>query len=361
MRRFWAERGLWAERSRAASARVRATRMGRAWARYVIARGSPLAGGIAYTALFSVVAGLALSYTAFMAVLGGNDELRQSLLDGIDTALPGVLDPGDGSGLVDPDALLLPTGDPLASIVAGSVLLVSALSAMGALRRSIRAMFGVVVPPEHPALGKVRDLVGFVIIAVAAVGSSVLGIAVSTAGDAVFGWLGIESGTGRIAVRFGGLLLALLVDAGVVVLGVRVLAGVRPPRRDLLAGALIAALANGVVRYLGAAGVIGASGDPLLASFATIVAVLVWFNVVARVVLIASAFIANPPEPPLRVLADASHLKQRPNYVTLSAPHTLEWPHNASTGEVLVHLPDVADEYAPAPTAPERSATDRGT
>lgn len=304
-----------------------------------------MAGGIAYSTLFSAIAGLALSYTAFMAVLGGNEELRESLLDSIDAALPGMLDMGDGQGLLDPDALLLSTSGGAAGTVAAVVLLVSALAAMGALRRSIRAMFGVVVPPESAALGKVRDLAGFVIIAVATLSSAALGIAVTAAGDRVFGWLGISSGGGQFGVRIGGLLAAVVVDAGVVVLGVRVLAGVRAPLRDLLTGALLAGLATGVVRFLGAAGVRGAGVDPLLASFAAIVAVLVWFNVVARVVLLASAYIANPPEPPALAHTDASHAKQRPNYVTLSAPSTLDWPHNPTTGEVLAHL--MVDEAEP--------------
>ena len=40
-------------------------------------------GGIAYAALFSVFAALTIAYTIFMAVLGNNDELRQTVLDAL--------------------------------------------------------------------------------------------------------------------------------------------------------------------------------------------------------------------------------------------------------------------------------------
>ena len=43
-----------------------------------------LTGGIAYAALFSVFAALTIGYTVFMAVLGGNDELRQTVLDTVE-------------------------------------------------------------------------------------------------------------------------------------------------------------------------------------------------------------------------------------------------------------------------------------
>lgn len=332
-------RERWAARGRAIAAWARATRLGRTARRYTLARGGPLSGGIAYATLFSVVAGLALSYTAFVAVLGGNRELQEQLIQSIDTTFPGVIDDGDGSGLVDPDALVLnlSSGGWAAGVVAGTVLLVSALGAMGALRRSIRAMFGFYLHAEHPALGKVRDFAAFLVIAAAILASTVVSIALSTAGEAVFSWLDIASPFARLSISVGGLLASLVVDTGVVVLGVRLLANVRAPRRDLLVGALLAGVLIGLVRYAVASGVQVLGSNPLLASFAAIVGVLVWFNLVARVVLFASAFIANPPEPPLRIPPDARHVKERPNYVTLSAPHTLEWPHNPTTGQITAY------------------------
>ena len=52
------------------------TRPARANARFGARGGGVLTGGIAYAALFSVFAALTIGYTIFMAVLGGNDELR---------------------------------------------------------------------------------------------------------------------------------------------------------------------------------------------------------------------------------------------------------------------------------------------
>src|SRR5690625_1137400 len=80
------------ERLKALQARGEHSRVGRGLARYGKARGGLLAGGITYSALFSVFAALTVGYTVFMTVLGGNTELRQTVLDSVDDTLPGVID-----------------------------------------------------------------------------------------------------------------------------------------------------------------------------------------------------------------------------------------------------------------------------
>ncbi len=90
--------------------------------------------------------------------------------------------------------------------------------------------------------------------------------------------------------------MSFVVDAGIFVLVVVVLANQSPPRRDLLAGAVIAALGIGVVRFLGTSVVAGAaSRNPLLASFAVVVTLLIWVNLIARIMLLAAAWTADPP------------------------------------------------------------------
>ncbi|HEY0214815.1 MAG TPA: YhjD/YihY/BrkB family envelope integrity protein, partial [Cellulomonas sp.] len=94
------------------------------------------------------------------------------------------------------------------------------------------------------------------------------------------------------------ILVALAVDAATFLLIVIVLAGLRPPWRDLRQGALIAAVGLGVVRVLGTSVVAGSAGrNAVLASFAVIVTLLVWINLIARIVLLAAAWAADPPLP----------------------------------------------------------------
>lgn len=272
------------------------TRAGRANARFGAAGGGVLTGGIAYATLFSVFAGLTIGYTVFMAVLGRNAALREDVLDAVAANLPGLLDTGSGSGLLEPDSLELSAGLNVTGIIAVIVLLVSATSALSSLRTAVRAMFDAVKMPENALLGKVRDLAGFVGLALAVLLSAVLSVAASSLADRVLRLFGVTEGAGAV-VQVLVVAVAFAVDVGTFMLIVRVLAGQRPPFRDLLGGALIAAVGLGAMRLAGTS-LVASSADrnALLASFAAVVTLLVWVNLMSRIVLLAAAWTADPPE-----------------------------------------------------------------
>ena len=92
-----------------------------------------------------------------------------------------------------------------------------------------------------------------------------------------------------------------MIDAALFLLVVKVLAAENPPWRDLLRGAVIAAVGLGIVRTLGTTVVAGSvSKNPLFTSVAVLVTLLVWVNLIARIMLLAAAWTADPPyvEPP---------------------------------------------------------------
>ncbi|KQY23446.1 ribonuclease BN [Cellulomonas sp. Root485] len=270
------------------------TRPGRASARFRARSGGVLSGGIAYAALFSVFAALTISYTVFIAILGDNDELRERVLVAVDTTYPHLLDTGDGQGLLDPESLELSSSLTLAGVVAVVVLLLSAVAAMTALRRAVRAMFAAELG-GNPMLGKARDLGGFVGLVFAVLLSAVLTTGVGTVASWLLGTLGWDGLTTAV-LRALGILVAFVVDAAIFLLVVKVLADEHPPRRDLLGGAVLAASGLAVVRILGTTVVAGSvSKNPLFTSVTVLVTLLVWVNLVARIVLLAAAWTADPP------------------------------------------------------------------
>lgn len=277
------------------------TRAARANARFGVAGGGVLTGGIAYAAIFSVFAGLAIGYTVFMAVLGNNDALRQTVLDTIDANLPGLVKTSsdDTSGVIDPADLVLSTGVGITGLIAVVVLLVSAISAMAALRTAVRAMFDADSTGVNIVSSKLRELGGFAGIGLAILLSAVLSIATTTAADWALGLLGLEGSTvGGLVLRGAGILVAFVVDAATFWLIVIVLGGQRPAWRDLRQGMLVAGIGLGVVRVLGTSVVAGsANNNAILASFAVIVTLLIWINLIARIVLLAAAWTADPPAP----------------------------------------------------------------
>ncbi|MGO1636886.1 YihY/virulence factor BrkB family protein [Ancrocorticia populi] len=317
--------------------RVQDLRIVRSLSRYGAARGGLLSGGIAYSALFSIAAGLTIAWTVFMSVLGNNQELKDQVLDSIDSALPGIIDTGDGSGgIIDPDALVLDSAVNLASIIAAVVLLWTAMSTMGAFANSIRAMFGIRKVKENPVLLNLRNLGGFVVLAVGIASSSVISTGAGSLNSTVLDWIGIEGAASRFLIRVGTLLISVAVDALILAFLVRIMSGVRVPRRDLWVGSAIGGVAMSVIRLLGTSAVGSVADNALLASVAAIATLLLWLNLCARVVLMASAFMANPPRPEKIESPEELHFKETPNYITLTEPQTLNWNFNPVTGDMMV-------------------------
>lgn len=319
------------------------TRVARLLARYGVANGAMLSGGIAFSALFSIFAALVIGFSAFMLVIGNNIELRDQVIDTINEAMPMELIGPDG--MLEPEDLQPSGGTGIAGIIAVVVLLNTATRVPANLRNAVRAMFGLLAPEGSPVMGKLRDLLGFLGLAVSVLLTTVLGVAAGTAGEWVLSQVGLEGSTaGRWTLWALGLLVALIVDMLVFVWVFRVLAGVRPPQRDLWVGALLAAIGSGVLRYLGTSAV-GSVDNPLLQGSAAIGVLLLWVNLLVRVTLMVAAWIANPPPRPVVDDEMITHADETPNYITLSAPETLDWQHDPLTGQVQPEEPPPPPPY----------------
>ena len=270
------------------------SRAGRANSRFGAAGGGLLTGGIAYSALFAVFSALTLGWSVFMLVLGRNKAVHDRVISTVASTLPGLIDTGDGKGVIKPDQLQLSTGLSVAGVIALVTLVLSALSAVGALQTSVRAMFGR-MQQGSTLSNKLRELGGFAAMSLAVLVSAVLGLALTSAADWLLGAIGWGA-FARLAGRVLGIAVTFVVDAATFVVVVKVLAGESPPRKDLLGGAAIAGVGLGVVRVLGTSVVSGSvRHNPVLASFAVIVVLLLWINLVSRIVLLAAAWTADPP------------------------------------------------------------------
>lgn len=321
-------------------------RVARALTRYSTGMGGQLSGGIALTGLLSVAAALTIALTAMVGVFSRHPDFRDAVFAQIDAVLPGVIDVGGGQG-INPDNLVLDTGWNIAGIIAGLVLLNTATRVMKSLRTSLRSMFGLHNAAENFALSKLRDLGAFVGLALSILLTSLLSIG----GRAAFDWVqetighwGIIPDT-RFVLQSMTVLLGLVVDGAVFILLFRWLAGARVPWPQLWRGALLGAVGTGALRFLGASVVANVADKPLLASATAVATLLIWLNVAARVTLIAAAWTADPPAPPKLTKDRLQHQEHTPNYVSVSAPETLEWDYGAFTG-LVQPLPEPEGAYS---------------
>lgn len=274
-------RGL-REKAMGLLSRARATRVARALTHFGARGGSVMSGGIAYAAVFSLFSALAIAFTVGLAVLGRNLELREAFLEQLAGWLPGLV--GEG-GLLEPEDVRLTVGPGIAGLVAAAVLIWSSSAFMGALGAGLRAMVDESTPRGRSIPPLVRTWAGFLGLGIALIVSTVASVAVTQA----------ASFAGELAVRVGGALVSFLVDSAMFAFVLIVVAGIRPPRRDLLVGSTLAALAFGLVRYLGVGVVASSAGsNALLAPFAVLATLLVWINLLARITLLVTAWVADP-------------------------------------------------------------------
>ncbi|PZU29466.1 MAG: ribonuclease BN [Microbacterium sp.] len=262
----------------------------RAFLRYSERRGAMLADSVTYRALFSIFAAVLLGFSIAALWLAGNTEAWAALIDAVDGAVPGLVGPG---GLVDPDAIPAPTGLSIAGVIAAIGLVGAAIGAIGSLRSAIRVVCDRTTDDVPFWLVMLRNLA----LAIGAGGALLASAAATMLGTAglgiVAGWLGASEHDPAIA--WGGRLLAIGVtfalDAVAIAVLFRVLSGVRAPAHALWTGALLGAVGLTVLQQLSGLFVGGAKSNPLLASFAALIALLLWINLSAQVILIATAYI----------------------------------------------------------------------
>lgn len=283
-----------------------------------------MAGGMTYQAIFAVFAAVWVGFSLAGLFLTNTPELTAQLYATINQSVPGLI---GTDGVINPDSLS-PSGTlKWTGAIALAGLLLTALGWLSTTSRAVRRIFGM--PPQTTffLLLKLRELGLGLAFGLALVLSAVVSLASTSALDSVFGLFGIsqESIWYQASARVSGILLVLAIDSLTLAGLFRVLSHVRIPPRRLVIGSILGGVALGVIKILGGALLGGATKNPLLATFAVIIGLLIWFNLVSTVILLAASWIAvgmiDAGIPPQSLSADqkaairsaAEEQKQRDN------------------------------------------------
>ncbi|SDZ40435.1 YihY/virulence factor BrkB family protein [Herbiconiux ginsengi] len=272
-------------------ARVMKLRPVRVFQHFSASGGELLASGMSFQAVFAVFAAIWVGFSIFGIVLDSNQELQDAVLAQLSTSIPGLI--GDG-GAIDVEALQQARIFGWTGAIALVGLVLTAVGWLASSRDAIRRIFAVPPPTTNFALLKLKDFglaFGF---GVAIILSAGVSLASTAALGFVLDLLGVEDES-PVATTTGWIISVLVVfvfDTFVLCIAYRVLSGVKVPLRRLLAGAALAAGVMGVLKVLGSALLGGATSNPLLASFAAIIGIMIWLNLICRVLLIGSAWIA---------------------------------------------------------------------
>lgn len=283
------------DRAKTFAERVQGWKAVRVFTHYGAKRGAILAAGMAFQSIFAVFAAIWVGFSIAGLVLANNVGLRTSLVELLADAVPGLIDAGDGEGAIDADALLSSSVVfSLGAIIALAGLLWKALSWFETARDAVRSVFGQPKLQAGFVLVKLKDL-GFagafglaflVSAALSVAGTAATGLALDLIG------IGADSTAGGILGRVVTLGVMFLLDAALLGVLFRILSGLRIPWGRLRTGILIGAAGLGVLKVLGSSLLGGATSNPLFASFAVIIGLLIFFNFVCQVMLVSASWIA---------------------------------------------------------------------
>ncbi|MCW4457748.1 YihY/virulence factor BrkB family protein [Microbacterium sp. MPKO10] len=271
--------------------RLSRNRVYRVLQHYLWEDGNLMAAGMSFYAVFAVFAGLSVGFSITGVWLSGNEELVASLIEIINTAVPDLI---GADGPISPEQLFNTTLYGWWGAVALIGLSWTATGWMFYTRQAVRAIFQVPRDPRNFFVKKLWDLgmafgIGLLLI---------ISAVISIVGTQLLVWFGGLLGFGPNSFLVGaggsalGVIISLLINAASLTVMFRVLSRLPIPWRTLSTGvlggsAVLAGLsiASGLVLE-------SAGRNPLFGSLTVFVALLLWFNLVSRVILLSASWIS---------------------------------------------------------------------
>ncbi|GAA1883256.1 YihY/virulence factor BrkB family protein [Streptantibioticus ferralitis] len=249
------------------------------------AQWSRLAAAITFTSFIALFPLLTVGAAVGAAVLSSSQ--LHTLEQKLSQQVPGL------SQQIDIGALAANAGT--VGLVAGVVLLLAGVSWIGQLRGCLRAIWGQDEDRENPFLRKVKD--AGVLVGLAAVG--LFSLAGSTLATGAVGWaarhLGLaHNGAGGGLLTVAGFCIAVLADFLLLVYLLTWLPGVRPSRHSVVVAALLGAFGLEILKILLSGYLQGVAARSMYGAFGTPVALLLWINFMAKLLLYCAAWTATP-------------------------------------------------------------------
>jgi len=268
------------------------------WRHFLIENGFLLAAGVSYVALFACFAAIYVVFAIVGLWLGGSEQAVNALIELINGYIPGLIS-DSGSGLATPEqvqAIAEQNAGVLGwtGVIALGALIWTAIDWVTYSRRAVRVLFAI--PPDRRSyfLLKARDFLAAIIFGAALL----LGGALSTIGTLALEWVfslvgwGNASTATEVSVRIGSVFIGFVVTSTALAGLFRFLTGTKLPWRRIWPGAMLGGIGISVLQ-LGAGLLLGYTpSNPLLATFAVFIGMLLWFRLLGIVMLVAAAWIA---------------------------------------------------------------------
>ena len=264
----------------------------RAFQQYSLQRGPLMAAGVGFTMFFSITGLLATGFSVAGLFLRNDPVLLEAVVGSVAKNTPGLLKVHGGNGLVDPAQLLNPAGLGLTAIIGAAVTIVTSLGWIQAMRSGLRGVLDMAALQGNPVLVKLKDAATLLLLGVALLLTSAVTVVFGAALDAIVGALGLDRAVANPAGYALGIVVGLLLNRLTAAVMYKLGAGLNLRHRVFLESTLIAGTGATVLQLLSNFLLAKAGANPLLASFAVIIGLLIWFNLVSQVYLLSAGWAA---------------------------------------------------------------------
>ena len=269
----------------------------RVWRHFLLHNGFLLAAGVSYQALFACFAAIYVAFAIAGLWLGGSADAVNWVIDLINGYIPGLI--AEEGGIATPEQVQAIASQNTGvlgwtGVIALGALIWTAIGWVTYCRRAVRDIFGL--PPDRRSyvLLKARDLVAATLFGIALVAGAALASIGTYALDAILSLFGFGVGDGVVSatVRTGSILVGFIITSAALTGLFRFLSGASLAWRRIWPGAIIGGLGISVLQ-LGAGLLLSYTpSNPLLATFAIFIGLLLWFRLMGIVMLVAAAWIA---------------------------------------------------------------------
>ncbi|AOR32493.1 hypothetical protein BFF78_16745 [Streptomyces fodineus] len=182
-------------------------------------------------------------------------------------------------------------------LIAGAALLLTGIGWVGQVRDCLRAVWELPDQQQNPVVARAKDagiLLGLggallVTLAASTFASAAVGLLSRHLGLAAYGW-------GSVLLRIAAFAVAVLADFLVLLYVLTLLPGVEPPRRRLVVAALLGAIGFELLKLLLSGYIQGVAAKSMYGAFGVPVALLLWINFTAKLVLFCASWTATHSE-----------------------------------------------------------------
>ncbi|GAA1933828.1 YihY/virulence factor BrkB family protein [Streptomyces durmitorensis] len=236
---------------------------------------------ISFLALFPLI-----TVAAAVAAATLSKSQQDKLEDTISKQVPGISDQ------LNLDALVANAGT--VGLIAGALLLFTGIGWVGSIRECLRVVWELEDTDENPVMRKIKD--AGVLLGLG--GAGLASVVASTLASTAVGWsadlLGVSrDGWGGVLLQGIAFAIAVLADFLLLLYVLTLLPGVQPPRRHLITAGLIGAAGFELLKLLLGGYMKGVAAKSMYGAFGVPVALLLWINFTAKLLLFCAAWTAT--------------------------------------------------------------------